>query len=91
MKKIFGIHINRLIRGYDSDAIIQKSKGTGMQAVSLMKNRRELRSYDYDKDPYKLRRLIENAFLVGEALQRATRKMQHLFWRLPQFDILQFG
>lgn len=49
-------------RGYDSDAIIQKAKGMGMQAViPPKKNRREQRSYD--KDLYKLRHLIENAFL----------------------------
>ena len=49
-------------RGYDSDAIVQKAQRQGMQAViPPRKNRRDPRSYD--KHLYKLRHLVENAFL----------------------------
>ena len=49
-------------KGYDSDAIIDQAMRQGMQAViPPKKNRKQPRSYD--KDLYKLRHLIENAFL----------------------------
>jgi transposase len=49
-------------RGYDSDAIVAKAREQGMTAViPPRKNRKVLRSYD--KDIYKLRHLVENAFL----------------------------
>jgi transposase len=49
-------------RGYDSDAIVQFAKSQGMTAViPPKKNRKNPR--DCDKDLYKLRHLVENAFL----------------------------
>jgi transposase len=49
-------------RGYDSDAIIEQAQHQGMTAViPPRKNRKVMR--EYDKDLYKLRHLIENAFL----------------------------
>jgi transposase len=49
-------------RRYDSDAIAEQAEKQGMKAViPLRKNRKILR--EYDKDLYKLRHLVENAFL----------------------------
>ncbi len=49
-------------RGYGSDAIIEQARKQDMEAVIPPKrNRRTLRFYD--KELYKLRHLVENAFL----------------------------
>lgn len=49
-------------RGYDSNAIIEQAKASSMiPVIPPKKNRRERR--EYDKDLYKLRHLVENAFL----------------------------
>ena len=49
-------------KGYDSDAIVEQAKTQGMTAViPSRKNRTTQRSYD--EDLYKLRHLVENAFL----------------------------
>jgi transposase len=49
-------------KGYDSDAIVEQAKKQGMKAViPPRKNRKEQRAYD--KDLYKHRHLVENAFL----------------------------
>jgi transposase len=49
-------------RGYDSDAIVEQAERQGMKPVIPPRiNRRVQR--DYDKDIYKLRHLVENAFL----------------------------
>jgi len=49
-------------RGYDSDAIIKQAQDAGISPViPPRKNRKEQRVYD--KDIYKLRHLVENAFL----------------------------
>ena len=49
-------------RGYDTDAIIERALLAGMTPViPPKKNRKVLR--DYDKYLYKLRHLVENAFL----------------------------
>jgi transposase len=49
-------------RGYDTDAIIEFAQKNGMQVViPPKKNRKKQRAYD--KDLYKLRHLVENAFL----------------------------
>lgn len=49
-------------KGYDSDEIIGQAEQQGMKAViPPRKNRENLR--DYDKALYKLRYLVENAFL----------------------------
>ena len=50
-------------RGYDSNEIIDKAISQNMKIViSPRKNRKEQR--EYDKDLYKLRHLVENAFLL---------------------------
>ena len=50
-------------RGYDTDAILLKAADEGMTPViPPKKNRKELR--EYDKYLYKLRHLVENAFLL---------------------------
>ena len=49
-------------KGYDSDAIIERARQQGMTAViPPRKNRTVQRSYD--EELYKLRHLVENAFL----------------------------
>ena len=50
-------------RAYDTNEIIEKAKLSGMEAViPPKKNRKNQR--DYDKYLYKLRHLVENAFLA---------------------------
>jgi transposase len=49
-------------RGYDSNAIVEQAKQQDMQVViPPRKNRKERR--EYDKDLYRHRHLVENAFL----------------------------
>ena len=49
-------------RGYDSDKILEQARARGMSPVIPPKrNRKEQR--DYDRELYKARHLIENAFL----------------------------
>lgn len=49
-------------KGYDSDAIVAQAEKQGAKAViPPRKNRKQPR--EYDKDIYKLRHLVENAFL----------------------------
>jgi transposase len=49
-------------KGYDSDAIVKQAQQQGMQVqIPPRKNRKDKRAYD--KDLYKLRHLVENAFL----------------------------
>ena len=49
-------------KGYDSDAIVDQAAAQGCVAViPPRRNRRNKR--DYDRDLYKLRHLVENAFL----------------------------
>ena len=61
---IEGINADHLIadKGYDTDAILEQATAQGMNAViPPKKNRVTPRSYD--EDLYKLRHLVENAFL----------------------------
>lgn len=61
---IQGIEAEHLLadKAYDSDAIIAAATASQMNPVIPPKrNRKEPR--DYDKDLYKLRHLVENAFL----------------------------
>jgi len=49
-------------RGYDSNDIIERAKKQGMNPIiPPKKNRKDQR--DYDKELYKFRHLVENAFL----------------------------
>ncbi len=49
-------------KGYDSDAIVEQAKSQGMEPViPPRKNRKVMR--EYDEELYKLRHLVENAFL----------------------------
>ncbi len=49
-------------RGYNSNKIVQNAENLGMKVViSPRKNRKIQRKYD--KNAYKIRRLVENAFL----------------------------
>jgi transposase len=61
---IEGITAEQLLadKGYDSDAIVAQAEAQGMQPViPPRKNRKHQRIYD--KDLYKYRHLVENAFL----------------------------
>jgi transposase len=49
-------------RAYDSDAIIDQASAQGMQIVIPPKKNRKHQRY-YDKNLYKIRHLVENAFL----------------------------
>ena len=63
-KLIEGIQAEHLLadKGYDSDAIVAQAAKQGMKAqIPPRKNRNTPRSYD--KNLYKLRHLVENAFL----------------------------
>ena len=61
---IEGIDADHLLadRGYDSNAIVKKAKKQGMEAVIPPKKNRKIQR-PYDKELYKLRHLVENAFL----------------------------
>ena len=61
---IEGIRAEYLLadKGYDSDAIVDHAVAQGMKAViPPRRNRKNQR--DYDRDLYRLRHLVENAFL----------------------------
>ena len=49
-------------RGYDTDAVLEKAKSQGIAAVIPPKRNRKVQR-DYDKELYKIRHLVENAFL----------------------------
>lgn len=49
-------------KGYDSDAIIEQAARQGMKAVIPPRSNRKT-TREYDKALYKLRHLVENAFL----------------------------
>jgi transposase len=49
-------------RGYDSDAIVDQALSQGMIAVIPPRKNRKVQR-DYDRDIYRLRHLVENAFL----------------------------
>jgi transposase len=61
---IEGLNAGALLadKGYDTDAIVDQAKQQGMEPVIPPKrNRKVMRTYD--QELYKLRHLIENAFL----------------------------
>ena len=72
---IAGLTAEQLLadKGYDSDTIVEQAKSQGMEVViPPRKNRRNRR--EYDKDLYKLRHLVERAFLHLKRWRgRATR------------------
>jgi len=61
---IAGIEADYLMadRGYDSDAIVAQAQEQGMEPVIPPRRRRKVQR-PYDKYLYKLRHLVENAFL----------------------------
>jgi transposase len=64
-KLIEGIDAESLFadRGYDTDSIIAAATSMEMQIVIPPKKNRKIQR-DYDKDLYRLRHLVENAFLL---------------------------
>jgi transposase len=63
-KLIEGITAEHLLadRGYDANAILEQAKQQGMKPVIPPKKNRIIQR-EYDKELYKLRHLVENAFL----------------------------
>jgi len=49
-------------RGYDTNEIIEKAAATGCEIVIPPKKNRKVQR-EYDKDIYRIRHLVENAFL----------------------------
>lgn len=49
-------------RAYDTNAILEQAENQGMSTVIPSKKNRTIQR-EYDKDLYKLRHLVENAFL----------------------------
>jgi transposase len=63
-KLIEGLCAEHLLadKGYDTDAILEQAKDQGMSAVIPPKKNRAIQR-PYDEELYKLRHLVENAFL----------------------------
>jgi transposase len=63
-KLIEGVRAENLLadRGYDTDAIVAQAQQQGMNAVIPPRRNRTVQRA-YDKDTYKRRHLVENAFL----------------------------
>jgi len=49
-------------KGYDSDALVAQAEAGGMTAV-IPPRRNRTQPREYDRDLYRLRHLVENAFL----------------------------
>ena len=76
---IEGINAEVLLadRGYDTDIIVNRAQAAGMQVVIAPKKNRKVQR-EYDHDLYKLRHLIENAFLHLKRWRGiATRYAKH--------------
>ena len=70
-------------RGYDTDAIVQKALQAEMAPVIPPKKNRKV-LHEYDKHIYKLRHLVENAFLHlkdGAVSRLVTLNLLQLFVR----------
>ena len=64
-------------RGYDTDIIVNQARKAGMQVVIPPKRNRKVQR-EYDRDLYKLRHLVENAFLNLKRWRGiATRYAKH--------------
>jgi transposase len=64
-------------KGYDSDAIVDQATSWGMNAVIPPRNNR-ITPRPYDQELYKLRHLVENAFLHLKRWRGiATRYAKH--------------
>jgi transposase len=49
-------------KGYDTDAILEQAEKQGMEPIIPPKRNRKIQR-EYDEELYKLRHLVENAFL----------------------------
>jgi len=64
-------------RGYDSDAIVAQAEKQGMNPVIPPRKNRKIQR-EYNKEIYKLRHLVENAFLhIKQWRGIATRYAKH--------------
>ena len=61
---IDGITAEHLIadRGYDSDKVVEQARGQGMAPIVPPRKNRKVQR-EYDRGLYRLRHLVENAFL----------------------------
>ncbi len=76
---IDGINAEHLLadRGYDSDAIVNKAESQGINAVIPPRKNRKIQR-EYNKNLYKKRHLVENAFLhIKRWRGIATRYAKH--------------
>lgn len=64
-------------RGYDSDAIVEKAESVGMKAVIPPRKNHKLQR-EYDKELYKLRHFVMNAFKTL-ARSRNSIRQKHRF------------
>jgi transposase len=83
-KLVEGIDADNLIadKGYDRDELVDLAQGAGMQIVIPPKKNRKTQR-EYDKYLYRLRHLVENAFLKlkqwrGVATRYAKNTMSFL-------------
>ena len=94
-KLIDGIDAEALLgsKGYDSNSLVEYAVKAGMQVViPPKKNRIEQR--EYGKYPYRLRHLVENAFLhLKQWRSIATRYARNTasFWRQFISGVLHYG
>ena len=80
-------------KGYDSDAIVKCAEELGMQVVIPPRSNRKVQR-EYDKELYKLRHFVENAFILLKRWRGIASDMQRKrlhFWRLCIFDAWPFG
>jgi transposase len=76
---IEGITAEQLLadRGYDTSAILEQAAAQGMNAVIPPKKNRKIQR-EYDEELYRLRHLVENAFLwLKQWRGIATRYAKH--------------
>jgi transposase len=80
-------------RGYDTNELIESALAAGMQVViPPKKNRKDLR--EYDTYLYKLRHLVENAFLLlkrWRGIAARYAKTPHRLSPLLKFGVLLSG
>jgi transposase len=72
-------------KGYDSDEIVEFAKKSGMIPVIPPRKNRKVRR-DYDKYPYKIRRLVESAFLK----MKQWRGIATRYAKMPRLSELQY-
>ncbi len=70
-------------RAYDTNAILEQAASQGMHVVIPPKKNRTVRR-EYDEDLYKLRHLVENAFLHLKRWRRHRHTIRQTLSFLPR-------